>query len=348
VSWPEAHEPEAARPSAQAAGPPNDPAPAATGFDDRRILGPVPDVAKPAQARQSGNAASVAPDYGERPKTEAYSAGDALRPDQHTIVATVQGHDIYLSEVADAFANLPEELRAQPYYYLYPRLLEAAIDRRALIIKAQEARLDAEADVQRRMAAAADGVLAKELLDRTVARAVTEAAIRARYDARYPGAGKGEEARVRVIVLRSEAASRAVVSALAAGADFATLAKQNSVDASGAAGGDLGYLRRDQLSPDQATIAFSLAPGAVATRAEPGQHAWEVIKVEDRRLAPMPTFQQARAAIRRELAQEAAQQEIKLARGGLIIRAFNVDGTVAAPLSQDDLDQGIRVESQER
>ena len=318
-------------------------------LDTQRMLGPLPGVPIPTQGRSLNDSLSVSPDYGsEKPWQQFYRAGDALRPDKQTVVATVQGHDIYLSEIADALASLPEELRAQPFQYLYPKLLEAAIDKRALIIKAQEAHLDNDVGVRRRMAAAADSALAKELLDQAIAQKITEAAISARYRERYANRTAAEEAHIRVVVLDTEATAREALSALAAGADFATLARQKSVDPSGPTGGDLGYMRREQLRPDQAAIVFSLPAGTVATTPLRDQHGWTIFKVEDRRSVPLPTLQQTRFAIRKELIQEVARDEIDRARRDVIIRAYNIDGTALTPLSQDDLDQGVRVESRER
>ena len=80
------------------------------------------------------------------------------------------------------------------------------------------------------------------------------------------------------------------------GADFATLAKEKSKDPGGADGGDLGYFTKDQMVPEFAAVAFKLDKGQISDPVKT-QFGWHIIKVEDKRIKPTPTFEQVKAQI---------------------------------------------------
>jgi hypothetical protein len=69
-----------------------------------------------------------------------------------------------------------------------------------------------------------------------------------------------ENARVRILVVADEAQARGLADELAAGADFATLAREHSIDSSAAEGGLVPYLVRQDAAP-LARIVFAAAPG---------------------------------------------------------------------------------------
>jgi peptidyl-prolyl cis-trans isomerase SurA len=78
-----------------------------------------------------------------------------------------------------------------------------------------------------------------------------------------------EAARIRTEVVRSQ---------LKEGADFVELAKKFSADATAKDGGDLGTLRRGELSPDIESRILALAPGQVSEpyRSELGYHVFRL------------------------------------------------------------------------
>lgn len=144
------------------------------------------------------------------------------------------------------------------------------------------------------------------LFDKVVARQgsegqVTEARARAYYD-QNPGQFVAPEARhLRNIVLASRDDADQVAQQARAGADFATLTKEFSMDQSTRdTGGDLGFVRRDQLEAPFADAAFAAPVGQVfgPVRTE---HGWDVGQVlEVRPPAPLP-WDQVKDQLRSEL-----------------------------------------------
>ena len=267
-----------------------------------------------------------------------YRPGEALKHDNDPLVATVEGRNIYLSDVGDALQEVPPDQRDQPLDLLYPRLLDGLINQAALVLEAQHERLDEDPAVRRRMLRAAELALGSELVRRAAEQRVTEDAVRARYEQRYGGKTSLEEAHLRVIVLGTRSEAGSVLAALAQGADFAKLARTRSVDPSGANGGDIGFVQRDQVSPLVADAAFALTPGNTAKAPVLDQGKWDVLRLEERRTAPIPTLDQARDAIRQDLIQDVIRDETMEARARVQVRQYNLDNTPYRAPDQSLLD----------
>jgi peptidyl-prolyl cis-trans isomerase C len=301
----------------------------------------------PSADRSGGSAGSLLPgppsDNG--PSGYAfYRPGEALRADTHNpLVATVDGRNIYLSDIGDAYRELPEGTRQQPADLLYPTLLQGLVSQSALFLEARRQELDTDPDVHRHMVKAMELALVSELLSRTIATKVTEAAIHTRYQQQYADVASVDELHLRVIVMKTEASARDVLGELARGGDFAVLARQRSIDPSGASGGDLGFLQRAQLSPEIADPVFALAVGETSHQPVRQQETWNVFRVEERRSGAVPTFDAARDTIRQELVQETVRAAAEQARAEVGIRTYNVDGTAFQPPEQELLDAPLTI-----
>ena len=83
---------------------------------------------------------------------------------------------------------------------------------------------------------------------------------------------------------------------LAAGADFAALAKANSTDSSSQQGGDLGYFSKGQMVPAFEKAAFSLKPGEISEVVET-QFGYHIIKLTEKKAAEKVEFKEVRPRI---------------------------------------------------
>lgn len=95
-----------------------------------------------------------------------------------------------------------------------------------------------------------------------------------------------------------------------AGADFAALAREFSQDASGPAGGDLGWFSAGQMVPAFEQAAFALNRGQVGDLVRT-QYGFHIIKVEETREAGTPAFEQARAEVARKHATASAREAVE-------------------------------------
>jgi peptidyl-prolyl cis-trans isomerase D len=81
------------------------------------------------------------------------------------------------------------------------------------------------------------------------------------------------------------------------GADFATLAGENSDDTgSKGIGGDLGWIRRGQMVREFETALFELAPGKLSEPVET-QFGWHLIRVDEVKPSQVRSFADARAEL---------------------------------------------------
>jgi peptidyl-prolyl cis-trans isomerase SurA len=103
-----------------------------------------------------------------------------------------------------------------------------------------------------------------------------------------------EAARIRADVIRTQVTD---------GADFAELAKQNSRDASAKDGGDLGTLRRGELSQEIEDQILALRPGEVS-RPHRSQLGYHVFRLESKETLEGEALQRVRQQVREILYRE--------------------------------------------
>jgi peptidyl-prolyl cis-trans isomerase C len=277
---------------------------------------------------------------GSGPGKQPGAASDPLAAKQGVtdpVVASVEGHLIYLSDLGEASKTLPENLRGLPFDTLYPVLLDRMIDHQSLVIMARRRGLEQSRQIQHEIQLATERILEGAYLSEVAASQVTEQAIQLRHDQQYANRPATEEVRARHILVTTEAEARKVLEDLKHGADFATIARVISKDPDGAKGGDLGFFRREQVWPGFADVAFTLQPGQVAPNPIRNEFGWHVVRAEERRQVAPLGYAEMHDQLRQELLAIAVQQEIEKARAQLALRRFNLDGS--------ELDTGPRLGS---
>lgn len=120
----------------------------------------------------------------------------------------------------------------------------------------------------------------KKLLEPRIT--ITEEEMKAYFEQNKDTFGVQEQVKASHILVDSEAKAKEVKDKLAAGGDFAALAKEYSIDTgSSQNGGELGFFPRDTMVKEFETMAFSMQPGTIS---EPVQtkYGYHIIKVEER------------------------------------------------------------------
>lgn len=283
----------------------------------------------------AGLAWAQAPAPGQAPaQPPAAGPGAAAMPGPlappETVLARVDGLEIRLADVQEEARRLPDELRAMPPQMLYPLLLDQMITNRAIVAAARAAGLENDPEVQARVRRAQDEAMQQALITRAVAPALTDEALRARYQREIVGRPAEEEVRARHILVASEAEARnALAEARRPGADFAELARRRSTGPGSREGGDLGFFKRGDMIPEFAEAAFALQPGQISPNPVRTQFGWHVIKVEERRAMPVQSFEEARDGLRQQAFEESVSAELQRIRGAARIERFSLDGSPA-------------------
>jgi peptidyl-prolyl cis-trans isomerase C len=163
--------------------------------------------------------------------------------------------------------------------------------------------------------------------------ALTDEAMHKVYEDAVKQLGGEQEVHARHILIRAaagdekaSAAAKAkietVIGRLKKGDDFVAVAKEVTEDPSGKAnGGDLGYFTKEQMVPEFAEIAFKLDKGQISEPVKT-QFGWHVIKVEDKRVKPPPTFEEVKGQIEQFVTRKAQAELVQKLRAENQIEKF--------------------------
>ena len=234
----------------------------------------------------------------------------AFAQDSDPVVARVNGVDIRESDLAFAEEEIGSNIPSIPPEQKRDYLINYLADVIVLSQAAEEQKLADRPDVKHRLAFDRNRLLMEALLQNVGKSALSDSAEHQVYDEAIKQVKNEEEVHARHILVPTEDEAKAIVAQLKGGADFATLAKEKSKDSGAAEGGDLGYFTKDQMVPEFADVAFKLDKGQISDPVKT-QFGWHVIKVEDKRVKPTPTFEQVKPQIENYVAHRAQAEMVE-------------------------------------
>jgi foldase protein PrsA len=157
----------------------------------------------------------------------------------------------------------------------------------------------------------AEEVVHERLVIRSEGISVTDAEVKKAFAERRDKLSHPEAIHLRHILVAKESDAKAIVDQLNGGADFAQIAREKSLAASGkAVGGDYGFIARGMLPADVDEIAFAMKPGEIKIVTNPlGTH---VLQVLEKRPSKPATF----AEVKDDLREILLSEKIKAAAPG--------------------------------
>jgi len=225
------------------------------------------------------------------------------------VVAKINGVDIKQSDLDFAASEVGAQLANFPPADRRRMLLQFVIENELMAEAATQAALESGPSFDDRLKYHRRRALRDAYYDKSVRNAVTEEEAKKIFDEKIAGLKPEEEIHARHILVATEAEAKEVEERLKKGEDFATLAKEKSKDPS-AEGGDLGYFRRGQMLKPFEEAAFALKEGEISKPVQT-QFGWHIIKVEEKRTRPLPTFDQVKDQIMSQLAAQKAKETIR-------------------------------------
>ncbi len=248
------------------------------------------------------------------------------------VAAVVNGKEIHRSAVMATAEGLPDAYR-QNIDKIYPALLERMVSLELLAEEGRKENLIEDPEVKALIKAYEEEAIRRVYMERLIATAVTDAAMKTEFDSYIAANPPQPEVRARHILVATKEEADAIIKELEGGAKFEDLAKAKSTDPAAQNGGDLGYFTAAEMVKPFADAAFALEKGTYSKTPVQTEFGWHVIFVEDKRERAAPTFEELKAEIQNQLSQEAIDAKIVELRKTADVKMFNQDGTpMTAPV----------------
>src|SRR5262245_4728409 len=259
-----------------------------------------------------------------------FALSPALAADD-PVVARVNGTEIKQSDLDFAASDLGPRLTNFSAEDRKKVLLQYLIETELIAAAAQTDHLEKSETFPGRLKYYERRALRDAYFDLKIYQAVTDAEARKIYDEKIGQVKPEQEIHARHILVETEAEAKEIAERLKKGEDFAALAKEKSKDP-GAEGGDLGFFTRGQMVKPFEEAAFALDVGQIS---DPVQtpFGWHIIKVEEKRDQPLPSFDQVKDGIISQLVQIKAQEVVSSLRKAATVEV--VDPTLKKAMEDE-------------
>ena len=226
---------------------------------------------------------------------------------QEKPVATVDGMAITEADLKLAEDEIGRDLGNLPGATKRRVLVEFLIENNLFAKAAEGVKLNEGADFDGRLKYWRNRALRDIYFEKQINSSISEAAAKTFYDDQVKSLKPKDEVQARHILVDSEEQARELKKKIEDGADFAALAKEHSKDpGTKEDGGMLGYFSAGQMVPQFEQAAFSVEKGKISAPVK-SQFGWHIIKVEDRRQKPPPTFDEVKERILASMMHQKAQ-----------------------------------------
>jgi peptidyl-prolyl cis-trans isomerase C len=209
--------------------------------------------------------------------------------------------DAFVAQVQKSGRPVDDAVRTQ--------IREEIINREVFMQEAQRLGLDGSSDYRTQLELNRQAILIRALFeDFTKKNPVTDAEAKAEYD-KVVGARGGKEYRARHILVEKEDEAKAIIASLKRGGKFDEIAKKQSKDpGSGANGGDLDWANAGSYVKEFSDAMVKLNKGQTTDAPVKSQFGFHIIRLDDVRDAQVPPFEQVKAQVSQQLAQQKLQK----------------------------------------
>lgn len=199
-------------------------------------------------------------------------------------VAKIDGVIITKEDVRDQIKMLPEVAKE---FFQGPdgtaKLVDELIKKEMLYLEAKKRGMDKDKEFQKKVEEFKKITLINDLLDKEIEASpkITEEDIKGYYDKNKEDFIINKQIRVSHIFVKTQEDLNKVKERLDKGDDFAKIASEMSADkASGKAGGDIGFIKKGELSQDLEAMIFAMRKGQISAPIKVND-GYRIIKVTD-------------------------------------------------------------------
>ncbi len=206
-------------------------------------------------------------------------------------IATVNGKAITEQHYKNYMIMRSEHVQDEQSEPSKQEIVEELIKRELVVQDAEKKDLDKTPNFIARYEAIRGNLLANlATQDYLKQHKLTDEQLKQRYEAEMSKIALPSEFKARHILVEDEETVKSLLAQLDEGADFSELAKTHSSDSGSAeSGGDIGWVRPNQLVEEFATVLETLEKGKYTTVKT--QFGWHLVLLDDKRAVEPPPFE---------------------------------------------------------
>lgn len=229
--------------------------------------------------------------------------------EQHTseiVVAQVNGKQITLGHIIAAVTKLPTEYNNLESDYILEGVLDQIVKQEIMAQALDTSEKFIKVSLENDMRA----IKAKYSIDALMEGFPTNNQVLKAYENTSLSIKPIEEFNASHILVESEDQALALLASLKSGSNFSDLAKKQSTGPSGPNGGQLGWFGPGQMVPEFEAAVLVLEVGNVSQPVQT-QFGWHIVKLNDRRQKPLPTFEELKPELIQKLSQTRIDELLK-------------------------------------
>jgi peptidyl-prolyl cis-trans isomerase C len=241
---------------------------------------------------------------------EEYKAG--------LVLAEVNGKNITLDHVIAAVAKLPPEYNTLEADYILEGVLNQIVKQEimAQILDTSEKFIEVSLENEIR------SIRAKYSIEKLMEGFPGNDQLLAAYETATETIQNSEEFNASHILVESEKEALKILNSLKAGSDFSKLAQEKSTGPSGPNGGQLGWFGPGQMVPEFEAAVLVLEIGKISQPVKT-QFGWHLVKLNDRRVKALPTFEEMKPELVQQLSQARIDQLLKIETDKSIVKILD-------------------------
>ncbi|MGL1921347.1 MAG: peptidylprolyl isomerase [Hyphomicrobiales bacterium] len=265
------------------------------------------------------------------------------------LIAIVNGINIRQYEYDIAKQSLQEELENLSVAQQQQKILQFLIDLKLMSEAARKDGFDERIEYKQKIAYLSEQTLNNLYFLKKVLEKIDETALLNYYNQEMLKIIPSSETHARHILFDDENKGKAVLELLEDGADFAEMAAAHSTGPTKTQGGDLGYFSEGEMVAEFSAALATLEIGQYTTELVKTKFGYHIIKLEDIREKPLPTFEKVRQSLYGILVQNRVDELSNELRNTAQIELFleqvpmDAQKTITQPLADDAAAQSVTI-----